>query len=300
MRARQPDAAGTVQRGAVDIGWERFGDGQQTLLLCGVDPIVDAGMWKAQVPWFAPRHTVITFDPPGNGTSSRTTDRRVYSDDEFVAIALDVLDANGVERAVVAGVCQGAGIALVLAADHADRVDGVVAINPGLTLSPPHAHRRTRRGAGFDDVLDNDDGWNKENRHYWLRDWAGYCDFYFGKMLPEPHSTKHHDDCIEWALGTSAEQMLAYDEAEPPTPRDDEGYAVELCSRVRCPVLVICGDRDQCQPPERSHRVAELTGGDLVVMSSSGHLPHARDPVVVNREISAFLGRLRPTVAARR
>jgi pimeloyl-ACP methyl ester carboxylesterase len=38
--------------------------------------------------------------------------------------------------------------------------------------------------------------------------------------------------------------------------------------------------------------VAEITGGDLVVMEGAGHLPHARDPVRVNLEIAAFLRRL--------
>jgi pimeloyl-ACP methyl ester carboxylesterase len=56
---------------------------------------------------------------------------------------------------------------------------------------------------------------------------------------------------------------------------------------------VINGDRDMCQPPERSRRVAELTGGDLVVIEGAGHLPHTRDPVRVNLEIDAFLRRLR-------
>src|SRR5690606_34732367 len=82
VRARQPDATGTVRRGGVDIAWERVGDGDgdgaPALLLLGVDTIVESRMWKAQVPWFARRHTVVTFDPPGNGRSGRTTDPRAY------------------------------------------------------------------------------------------------------------------------------------------------------------------------------------------------------------------------------
>ena len=150
MRALAPAATGTVRRGPVEVAWERFGEGGPAVLFVGVDPIVESRMWKGQVPWLARRHTVLTFDPPGNGRSSRTTDPRAYGDDEFIAAALGVLDANEIERAVVAGVCQGAGIALVLAADHPDRVDGVVAINPGLVLSPPHLHRRRSPGRTFD------------------------------------------------------------------------------------------------------------------------------------------------------
>jgi pimeloyl-ACP methyl ester carboxylesterase len=283
---------GTVRRGAVEVAWERFGQGGPAVLFVGVDPIVESRMWKGQVSWLARRHTVLTFDPPGNGRSSRTTDPRAYGDDEFVAAALAVLDANEVERAVTAGVCQGAGIALVLAADHPDRVAGVVAINPGLVLSPPHGHRRRAPGRTFDDVIDRPEGWEKENREYWQRDWNDYADFFFHQLLPEPHSTKQLDDCLGWAAGTTGEQMLAYCFCDPPCPRDDEAYALDVCRRVECPVLVINGDLDQCQPPARSRRVAELTGGELVVIEGAGHLPHARDPVRVNLEIAGFLRRL--------
>lgn len=287
-----PDASGNVGVEGAQMWWERCGSGEPALLLMGVDPIVDSQMWKGQVAWFARRHTVLTFDPPGNGRSARTADPRVYSDEAFMAASLAVLDANAVERAVLVGVCNAAGVALMLAADHADRVAGVVAINPGMALSRAHEHRRRRPGQTFDDVLDIHDGWAKENRHHWLADWDDYADFFFDQLLPEPHSTKHHEDCTGWAAATTGQQMLAYCDCDPPSPRGDEQYATDVCRRVRCPVLVINGDADMCQPPERSRRVADLTGAELVVMEGSGHLPHARDPVKVNLEIARFVRRL--------
>ena len=175
----------------------------------------------------------------------------------------------------------------MLAAERPERALGVVAINPGLNLAPRHPHRAP---GGFDNVLDQDEGWAKENRHYWLRDWVGYSDFFFGEMLPEPHSTKQHEDCLDWARHTTPEIMLAY--MEPSGARDDPVTAAELCRRVGCPVLVINGDQDMCQAPERSRRVAELTGGELLVLEGAGHLPHARDPVKVNLEIERFVRRL--------
>lgn len=300
MRARQPDDSGAVDLGGapdgVTVHWERCGDGAPALLLLGVDPIVDSRMWKAQVPWFARRHTVVTFDPPGNGSSMRTVDPAAYTDECFVAASVAALDAADVDRAVVVGVCQGAGIAIVMAGAHPDRVAGVVAINPGLVLTPPHDHRRP---GGFDEELDSDEGWSKENRHHWLRDWPDYCAFFFAELLPEPHSTKQFEDCVGWGTATTAEIMLAYLEANARSGRGDPETAAELCRQVRCPVLVICGDQDQCQPPERSRIVAELTGGELLVIEGAGHLPHARDPVRVNLEIDRFLDRLGAPVGTR-
>ena len=151
-----------------------------------------------------------------------------------------------------------------MAATHPERVAGVVAINPGLNLSPPHPHR-VRGRFGFDDEPQSDEGWALENRHHWLRDWRRFTEFFFGEMFPEPHSTKQHEDCVEWSLEIGPETMLAGWGASADI-RADPAAAEDVCRRVRCPVLVINGDQDMCQPPARSHRVAELTGGDLVVL----------------------------------
>jgi pimeloyl-ACP methyl ester carboxylesterase len=287
VRARQPDEHGFIEREGVKVHWERFGAGEPAILFFHADPIVNAQVWKAQISWFAQRHTVLAFDPRGNGRSDRPMHAAAYADDQFIADAIDVLDVNGIERAVVVGVCQGSGVCLMMAATHPDRVSGVVAINPGLMLTPRHPHRGFN---SFELRHDAYEGWAKENRHYWLRDWVDYSDFFFGEQFPEPHSTKQHEDCVGWASNTTAEVMLAY--LEPDSPRGDPEKAAELCRQVRCPVLVINGDQDMCQPPERSHRVAELTGGDLVVLEGAGHLPHARDPVKVNLEIDRFLRRV--------
>ena len=114
-----------AERGPIGIHWERFDVGEPTMLFLGVDPIVDSRMWKGPVPWLSRRHTVVTFDPRGNGRSSRSTDPSAYTDDEFVADASAVLDAAGVELAVLVGVCQGAGVALVMAAQRSDRLAGL-------------------------------------------------------------------------------------------------------------------------------------------------------------------------------
>jgi pimeloyl-ACP methyl ester carboxylesterase len=63
----------------------------------------------------------------------------------------------------------------------------------------------------------------------------------------------------------------------------------ELCERVRCPVLVMHGDEDALHPHARGVALAEATGGQLVTLAGSGHLPQARDPVKVNLLIRDFV-----------
>ena len=57
-------------------------------------------------------------------------------------------------------------------------------------------------------------------------------------------------------------------------------------------MLAIHGDRDRITPLERGRRVAELTGGELVVLEGSGHGLNARDPVKVNVLMEEFAARV--------
>ena len=47
-----------------------------------------------------------------------------------------------------------------------------------------------------------------------------------------------------------------------------------------------------CQNPQRSIRLAEITGGDHVIIEGGGHLPQARDPVKVNLLLRDFVRRV--------
>ena len=89
----------------------------------------------------------------------------------------------------------------------------------------------------WEDELDTDEGWAKYNRHFWLRDYRGFVEFFFGKIFREPHSTKQIEDCVGWGLETSAETLIAAHYGAKPEPEE----ARELARRVRCPVLVLHG-----------------------------------------------------------
>ena len=53
-----------------------------------------------------------------------------------------------------------------------------------------------------------DEGWAKFNRHYWLRDYKGFLEFFFAEAFPEPHSTKQIEDSVSWALETTPETLI--------------------------------------------------------------------------------------------
>jgi pimeloyl-ACP methyl ester carboxylesterase/predicted glycosyltransferase len=276
MRARYPDAEGFIERDGVKVGYEVFGEGEPTILLLTSWAIVHARQWKAQVPYLARRFRVITVEGRGNGRADRPATAEAYLDREYVDDAIAVLDATGVERAVVAGVSMGGRHALQLAAWYPERAAGVVAIGAALPWPIP---------ADFTEPKESYEGWGKANMHYWLADYRGWVEFFMSQVFTEPHSTKQREDGLAWGLETSAETLLL---TGPGLGSATEAEAEATCQQVRCPVLIVHGDQDGVVPYETGAALARWTGGQLVTMQSAGHAPTMREPVQANLLIRGF------------
>jgi pimeloyl-ACP methyl ester carboxylesterase len=280
MRAREPDADGLVDLSGVKLHWEVFGDGEPTLLLLPTWTIIHARFWKAQVPYLARHFRVVTYDGPGNGRSDRPQDPRPYGYEEEGRAAAAVLDATGTGRAVVVSLSMASQWALWLMANRPDRVLGGVFIGPSLELGEGYEDLEHP----FDEPYTSTEGWAKYNRYHWLDHYQDFLEFFFSQCFTEAHSTKQVEDSVGWGLKTSPEVMLAEDAA----PEADEATLRGWCAGVRCPVLVVHGDRDQISPRRRGAAPAEATSGSMVDLKGAGHIPMARDPVKVNLLIREF------------
>ena len=289
-RAGYPDESGYLERDGVKLYYEVYGSGEPTVLLLPTWSIIHSRHWKMQIPYLARHCRVVTFDGRGNGRSDRPQEASAYDEREFAADALAVLDATETQRAVIVGFSLGAQRGLLLAAEHAERVDGAVFIGPSFPGGGDLLPERTVF-SDFDREYDTYEGWAKYNRYHWLRDYRDFVEFFMSKMFTEPHSTKPIEDTVGWALETDGETLIATHEGPGLEPEE----ARALCRRVRCPVLVIHGARDAITSVTRGAALAEQTGGDLVVLEGSGHAPHVRDPVKVNLLLRDFVVPARPS-----
>ncbi|MDT4996103.1 MAG: hypothetical protein QOD45_171, partial [Pseudonocardiales bacterium] len=296
MRAIEPVAAGSVDRAGVPIAYEVLGTGTRTIVAVPTDPITTGRSWKAQVPYLARHARVVVIDPRGNGKSGRPGDAAAYRDGEYVDDVLAVMDELAIDSAIMLALCSGVWTAVLLAVEHPERVRGLVAIAPWIPyLTPPHEHRAIH---DYEAVLERYEGWAKENRHYKLREHRGYLEFFFDALLTEPHSSKLWEDMVGWGLESTPEVLVAADDA--PLCVEDAAGARAMLERLSCPVLVIHGDEDACQPPERAVIMAEVTGAELLTLVGAGHLPSGREPVAVNVATRDFLDRVWPEPPARR
>ncbi|HEY9350793.1 MAG TPA: alpha/beta fold hydrolase, partial [Acidothermales bacterium] len=283
MRACQPVSDGYVERDGVKIYYEVFGTGEPTVLLLPTWSLFHSRHWKMQVPYLARHCRVVTFDGRGNGRSDRPTEAEAYAESEFAADAIAVMDVTQTERAIIVGFSMGAQRALLLAANHPERVDAAAFIGPSYQGGGEPLPERTV--FEWDAELDIDEGWAKYNKHYWLRDYQGFLDFFMSRMFTEAHSTKPTEDGVGWGLETTAETLALTNEAPPLEP----SQLRELARRVHCPVLVIHGELDALVSATRGIALAEHTGGRLVVLEGSGHAAHVRDPVKVNLLLRDFV-----------
>jgi pimeloyl-ACP methyl ester carboxylesterase len=283
VRALEPDEAGTV-RGTY---WERFGDGDPTVLFVPPWAIIHARAWKMQVPYFARHFRVVTFDPRGNGRSERPRDPAAYAESEYAADALAVMDASRTAEAVVVTLSLGAQRTLLLAEAHPERVLGIVFIAPAVPLVPDHP-LRGHYSDRFEEELDTDEGWAKFNAAHWRRDYRGFLEFFFSQAFTEPHSTKQIEDTVGWGL-ESGPAILA---ATARAPGLGKRRTRDIAARIGCPVLVIHGEDDAIRPFAAGVELAALTGGELMPMPGVGHCPQARKPVAVNLAIREFVERV--------
>jgi pimeloyl-ACP methyl ester carboxylesterase len=96
-------------------------------------------------------HRVIAYDARGHGRSSPASDPAAYGYEDLVGDLGAVLDACGLERAVLAGASMGAHTLLAFALAHPERVGGLVVITPAYD---PATYDQPARLEHWDELAD--------------------------------------------------------------------------------------------------------------------------------------------------
>jgi len=286
-RARYPDSEGFVERDGMNLFYEVYGEGEETIFLLPTWSLVHSRFWKMQIPYFARHFRVLVMDGLGNGRSDRCLDPRRYGPEEFARDCLAVMDATGTERAVAASWSRGAQYQLEMSRLAPERFAGAAFIGPMFPYTPSHwsilASPRTlpvfRRPAPAYRW------WARMNANHWRQDYPAFAEWFISRCLPEPHSTKGIEDGVGWALDTDPETLIATAEGGVHHRRR---VLRGLAKDVDCPMLVIHGDQDKITPLRDGRALARLAGAELEVVKGAGHFLHGRKPVRVNLALRDF------------
>ena len=124
--AANPEIARSVQAAGIATNYHDVGEGFPALFIHGSGPGVSAwANWRLVMPALSERLRVIAPDMAGFGFSERPAGIQ-YDLDTWVAQAIGLLDALGLEQADVVGNSFGGALALAMAIRHPQRVRRLV------------------------------------------------------------------------------------------------------------------------------------------------------------------------------
>ena len=252
--------------------YEVHGEGQPLLLISGLGN--DLNGWDFQVPEFARRHRVITFDNRGSGRTDAPD--RPYSIRMMAEDTVGLMDALSIEKAHVLGVSMGGYIAQEVAIRYPGRVESLILVT---TSVGPYLLKIS--------VLQ---AWAREA----LRDMRPLT--FFQIMLPFMFNDSSFESpgVLEMAVGTIA--------GHSSTPPDVlarhmiacvEHDARDRIRQITAPTLVIAGKEDVFVPFSLSEELAaSIPNAKLRVLDGGGHGFNASMADKFNRVVLEFLEQL--------
>ncbi|MCY3754905.1 MAG: alpha/beta fold hydrolase [Alphaproteobacteria bacterium] len=246
-----------VNRGpGAAIHYETHGEGPAVLLSHGFG--LTARMWAGQVEALAPANRLILWDLRGHGRSDSPEDPALYDPEACVADMVALLDAEGIERAVVGGLSLGGYLSLAFHLRHPDRVRALMLFDcgPGFRRDEPR------------------EAWNERTRKRSGRIAAGDA-----RALAELEPGGHRD--LAGVARAARWTMLHHD-----------GSALESLPSVRAPTLVLIGEHDAPFRGAADYMARKIPNAEQVVLPEAGHTANLDNPAAFNAAVSAFLARL--------
>lgn len=218
---------------------------------------MDHTVWALQTRWFAHHgFSVLAVDLPGHGRSGGEPLTSVDALADWTAI---LIAAAGLEAAALVGHSMGSLVALDCAARHGGLVTRLALC--GVAPKMP-VHPDLLAAAAANDP----------------KAFALICDWGHG---PAGHFGGHRAPGL-WMLG-GASRLLAASRPDALSVDlvncDSYRAAGERAGQVRCPTLLLLGERDKMTPPRAGRKLAEaIAGAEAVVLPGAGHMMMLEQP----------------------
>ena len=249
----------TLDRDGVCISYEAVGEGPPVLLSNGYS--ATAQMWAGQVAAWSGDYRVITWDMRGHGLSDSPTDTAEYSETKTVGDMAAVLDACGVEQAVIGGLSLGGYMSLAFHLAHPSRVRALVLCDTG----PGYRNAEAR------------DGWNamatRRAESFEKRGLEA-----LGRSVEVVKSTHRSAE----GLALAARHML---------PQYDSRI-IDSLPTIAVPTLVLVGSLDEGFIGPTNYMAAKIPGAVKAVIPDAGHAANIDQPEAFNAAVREFLDSL--------
>ncbi len=275
-----------IQIEGINYHYKEAGSGKPAfLLLHGFGASVSS--WREVVQPLSAYGRVIAYDRPAFGLTDRPmpgewSGESPYSLSSQARMLVELLDAKGIDQAVLVGNSAGGTLALYTALNYPARVQALVLVDAAVyaggpafpdwlraLLETPQARRigpllvRSIQETGMQILIK---AWNDP-----------------GKITDDIRA--NYRQPLKLANWDRALYELTI--ASAPT------HITERLPELRLPVLVITGDNDQIVPTEQSLRLArEIPGARLNVIPACGHVPQEECPQPFMQAVGTFVDSL--------
>ena len=273
-----------IEVNGLNVHYKTFGQGEPVfILLHGFGASLFS--WHAVTTPLAEYGTVIAYDRPAFGLTERPMEwegESPYSPQSQVELVIGLMDALGIEKAILVGNSAGGTISMQTALQYPERVHALILVDPAVyagggapawtrpILNTPQMNRvgplisRQLQAHGPDFI---ELAWHDPSK-ITPEIMAGY---------QKPLKAENWDKALWYLTVSSRESGLA-----------------ERVGELTLPTLVITGDDDRIVPTEQSLRLAdELPNTQLVVIPQCGHLPHEEHPDLFMQAVTDFLETLK-------
>lgn len=245
-----------LRRDGVRIHYETHGSGPAVLLTHGYTATLR--MWDPQIEALAAAHRLVCWDMRGHGESDSPAEPTAYSHAATVADMAAVLDACGVDTAVVGGLSLGGFMSLAFYLAHPQRVRALMLFDTG----PGYKKEEGRAG------------WNK---------------------LAEDYARRFESRGLE-ALGSGAEVKVARHHSAQGLAHAARGMLAQTDARViealpdiTVPTLLLAGSEDKPFLAGMDYMALKMPRATKVLVAGAGHTPNLEKPAEFNAAVLAFL-----------
>jgi pimeloyl-ACP methyl ester carboxylesterase len=242
--------------GAVRLRYDVHGQGPGGVLMThGFS--ASGAMWDANVGALANGRRVVTWDMRGHGSSGAPADPEAYGRDVSLGDMEAVLDAAGLEHAVLVGMSLGGYLSLAFRLRAPSRVAGLVLVDTG-----PGYRRDAERAA-----------WNA-----YAEGVAADLEARGLEALPASPERAAPEHGIAGLAGTARRVMAQRDAS-----------VIESLEGVDVPTLVVIGERDEPFLRAADYMAARIPGARKLVIEGAGHAANVDRPEVFNAAVAEFL-----------
>jgi pimeloyl-ACP methyl ester carboxylesterase len=250
-----------VQSAGVELAGDESGEGIPVVLLHGLTATrryVVMGSRALE----RSGHRVVAYDARGHGRSSPASSPEAYRYDDLGGDLVAVLDARGIERAVLAGASMGAHTLLWLALRAPGRVAGLVVITPAYD---PAVNEDRARLARWDALADGLERGGVE----------GFIAAYGRPAAPE--------EWQETVLRVTRQRLSQHEhpgavaDALRAVPRSRPFEAIDELRSISVPTAVIASadEPDPGHPQAIGEAYAAVIPGARLILDEPGHSPVA-------------------------